>query len=115
MFAREMRMSRFPLAVAAFLALIGHAWALGGETDPINVVNQGLSSQAITPSDSTVLNPMPRALYIGNATACNIAVKLENDSAAVTFSNVQVGQILPFRVKAVMSTNTTCTGTVGIN
>jgi hypothetical protein len=107
-------MPKFLMAAVAFLALIGQAWALGGETDPTYVFNQGLGSGAITPSDSTVLNPMTRALYIGNATACNIAVKLQNDSAAVTFLNVQVGQILPFRVKAVMATNTTCTNTIAI-
>lgn len=72
------------------------------------VLNQGIAAVAVTPNDSTVLIPT-RALYIGDAAACNVAVILVNDTAAVTFPNVQVGQFLPLTATKVMSTNTTCT------
>ena len=105
-----------PLAgilVGAILAAPIMAWALGGETDPMYVYNQAVASAAVTPSDTTVLT-LTRALYNGNATACNIALKLKNDSAAVTFNNVQSGAILPVAAKVVMSTNTTCSTIVAL-
>jgi len=102
------------LAAAAMALSATAAWSLGGETDPMWVYNQGTTSAAVTPSDTTVLTNV-KAIYNGAASACAIAMKLKNDSAAVTWSNVQPGAILPVAAKVVMSTNTTCTGMVAIS
>jgi hypothetical protein len=71
---------------------------------------EGLASAsgviAVTPSDSTAIATLPRALYVGGAG--NIAVLMEDDSTA-TFSSVPAGTLLPIRVKRVNSTNTTAT------
>lgn len=56
------------------------------------------------------LGTIPRALYVG--TGGNIAVTMAN-GAAVTFSNVQDGSILPIRVQKI-GTATTASGIVGI-
>lgn len=61
----------------------------------------------ITPSDSTVLSPVTRGLWIG--TGGDIALIMADDSAAKTFKNVPSGVLLPFSVKKVMLTNTTAT------
>lgn len=102
---------RFALA-AALLLLAGTAAAQSvPQGQP--VLNQGYELRAVTPSDTATIL-VTRALYIGNSSACNIAVVGNGDSTAVTLSNVQPGEILPLQVTKVMSTNTTCTGTVAI-
>jgi hypothetical protein len=65
---------------------------------------------AVTPSDGTVLNC--RAVYVGGAG--NVAVTLADDSAAVTFTAVAAGTLLPLYCKKVMSTNTTATAIVAL-
>lgn len=77
-----------------------------------NVFNQAIASQAVTPSDSTTYTTPNHGIYMGKSAACDVALKLANDTAAVTFKNVQIGQLLPFSVKSIMSTNTTCTDIV---
>lgn len=72
--------------------------------------NAGLDSPAIkaaavTLSDSTDLTvngQLPRALYIG--TGGTLALKLGDDSSAVSFTNVPNGTLLPVRAKNAMST-----------
>lgn len=78
------------------------------------VLNQGLYSGAITPSDTQALPVITRALYNGNGTACNIAMKLARDAVAVTWLNVQPGEFLPVSTTQIMNTNTTCANIVGI-
>jgi len=75
--------------------------------------NQALQARLLTKSDSTVF-PVTRGLFIGDATACNIAVRFKGDTAAVTFTNVQSGALLPFSVTKLMSTNTTCAAVVAL-
>jgi len=100
-------MKRIVLAILG-IVISAPAWAQGGgQTNPIYTFNQALSARAVTKSDTTVLVPT-RAIAIGDATACNVAVLFLNDTSAITFTNVQSGQILPFSVTKVMSTNTTC-------
>lgn len=67
---------------------------------------------AVTPNDSTDLTTWPRALFV--AGAGDIAVLMAGDGAAVTFTGVPAGTILPVRVKRVKSTGTTATGIVGV-
>lgn len=105
------------LLVGIMLLLPTLAWA---QTKPNGeaTLNQGISARAVTKSDSTIL-PGTRGLYIGDATACAVAVVLQADNAtgagvAVTFSNVQPGSFLPLQVAKVMSTNTSCTSVVAL-
>lgn len=74
-------------------------------TDP------GSRLAAVTPSDSTDLTGA-RAVYVGGAG--NVALIAIDDSAAVTFTAVPAGHIIPVRVSRVMSTNTTATNIVAI-
>jgi hypothetical protein len=83
--------------------------------NPASVLDQAVSSAAVTPSDSTNLTGAPtRGLYNGASSSCNIALELNGDSAAVTFLNVPSGAVLPFHVKRVFATNTTCTNIVAL-
>ena len=66
---------------------------------------------AVTPSDATVLD-ITKAVYVGGAG--NLAVIMADDTAAVTFTGVAAGTVLPIRVQKVMATNTTATSVVAI-
>jgi hypothetical protein len=76
-------------------------------------LNQASQFRALTKSDTATFPPT-RGLHIGDASACNVAVIGAQDTAAVTFNNVQSGQILPFSVTKLMSTNTTCATVTGL-
>lgn len=60
---------------------------------------------AITPSDTDIVSPNSRALYVGSAG--NVAVLLPDTATPVIFVGVAAGQILPVRATKVMSTGTT--------
>ena len=66
---------------------------------------------AVTPSDSTDLTYMARALYIGGAGNVNVDVA---DGTTVVFAGLSAGTILPVRVKRVRSTSTTATNIVAL-
>lgn len=53
----------------------------------------------ITPSDSTVLSPTPRGLYVG--TTGDLEVTMAGDEADVTFKSVPAGAVLAVRVTKV--------------
>jgi len=72
------------------------------------VFNQARSARALTKSDTTVFTAT-RGLFIGDAAACNIAVRFIQDSAAVTLTNVQAGANLPYSIIQLMSAGTSCT------
>ena len=80
------------------------------------ILSQARSGVAVTPSDSTDLSPKPtRYLYNGNATACNIALRMIDDGAnTITLVSVQPGSVLPLEVARVMSTNTTCSTIIAL-
>jgi hypothetical protein len=67
--------------------------------------------RAVTPSD-TVVQPF-RAVYVGGAG--NLAVIGLDDTAAVTFTGVVAGTLLPIRVSKILATGTTATAIVGLN
>lgn len=65
---------------------------------------------AITPSNSTILDPV--ALFVGNGG--NLRVTSVYNSSTVTFINVASGTFLPVVVKKVWSASTTCTNIIGL-
>lgn len=101
---------------ALFLGLMPTP-AHGQAGPPGEVINSARKTAAITPSDTVdlVLGPT-RFVYVSQAAACNLAVILADDSAAVTLA-VPAGSanaFLPIRAKRVMATNTTCTPIMGM-
>jgi hypothetical protein len=70
-----------------------------------------MSGVAVTKHDTTEIS-VTRGLYVG--TGGDVAVKMRNDSTAVTFKNVADGSLLPLRVKLVLSTGTTASDIVAL-
>lgn len=101
------------LAAAIFCFLLPGAALAQTVPSGQPVLNQGFQARAVTPSDSATITAT-RGLFIGDASACNIAVRFNGDSATVTLTNVQAGQILPFSVIQVLSTGTTCSAAFAI-
>lgn len=66
---------------------------------------------AITLSDSAVLDPAPRAIYVGGAG--NLKVTMLG-GGVVTFSGLAAGTILPIRAKVCWSTGSTATLVLGL-
>lgn len=64
----------------------------------------------VTKSDSTVFDPIPRALWVGGTG--DVAVKMASDSSVVIFASVPAGSLLPIRISQVRSTSTTATAMV---
>ena len=77
-----------------------------GNTSPATI------AEAVTPSDSTDLTNVSRALWVGGAG--NISVIMANGST-VLFSGIAAGTMLPLRVSRVRSTSTTATLIVAIS
>jgi len=99
-------------ALAALWLLTGPVFA---QAQPVSPTNQASKARAVTPSDTVNLpGGISLGIFIGTATACNIAMILQNDTTAVTWGNVQSGSVLPARAKRVMSANTTCTGILAL-
>lgn len=67
---------------------------------------------AITPHNTTDLERVTRAIYVGGAG--NISIRPVGNSAHVDFLGVPAGTILPIRADRVRSTDTTATGIVGL-
>lgn len=67
---------------------------------------------AVSPSDSTDLTYVSRAVYVGGAG--NMVVTMAGGGSNVTFTGIQAGSILPIRVSRVLSTSTTATSIVAI-
>jgi len=65
----------------------------------------------VAPSDATPLTFVTKALFVGGAG--NVAVIMQG-GAAVTFTGVLAGQILPIRVSQVKATGTTATNIVAL-
>lgn len=67
---------------------------------------------AVTPSDTVLLDPACRGLYVGGGG--NVAVLLVGEDTAVTFTGVQGGTVLPLRAARVDAAGTTATGLVAL-
>lgn len=70
-------------------------------------VSSASSAAAVTPSDTTVLDPPGRALYIG--VTGDVAVRMAGGQQTLTYTNVQGGSTLSIAVDMVKSTGTTAT------
>jgi hypothetical protein len=68
--------------------------------------------RAVTPSDSDPLSFVPKALYVG--TGGNLAIMAQEDTVAVTLTNLAPGSIVPVRARLVMATGTTASGIVAL-
>lgn len=77
-------------------------------------INQARRGALLTASDATTLSPVTRAITIGDAAACNIAVVFADNSSAVTLANRQPGVDYPYAIKKLMSTNTTCAAVIAL-
>ena len=71
------------------------------------------TAEEITPNDSAdITNGFTKGVWVGGTG--DLRVIMINDTAAVTFTNVQGGSLLPIRVKRVLATGTTATGIVAV-
>lgn len=61
--------------------------------------------KAVTPHNTTALNPIPTALYVG--TGGDVVLRARGDSTDVTFSNVPDGSHIFVEAQYVRATNTT--------
>jgi hypothetical protein len=69
--------------------------------------------RAVTPHDTDELVYVAKALYVG--TGGNVSLIAQEDSAAVTLTNVAAGSIIPVRAKIVLATGTTASGIVALS
>lgn len=76
------------------------------------VTSSARDALAVTPSDSTDLVDIPKAVYVG--AAGNLVCTLVDDTTSVTFVGVQAGSILPIRPKRVFATGTTATSLLAL-
>jgi hypothetical protein len=67
---------------------------------------------AIVPHDTNDLADLPKAIYIGGGG--DVALMAVADNTARTFKAVQVGSILPIRVRRVLATGTTATNLIAL-
>ena len=67
---------------------------------------------AVTPSDSTDLDTLTRAIYVGGA---GNVVAVRHDGTTVTFTAVPAGTVLPIAVRRINSTSTTATAIVALH
>jgi hypothetical protein len=70
------------------------------------------SLRAVTPHDTDELAFVAKALYIG--TGGSLAILAQEDSVAVTLTNVVSGSIIPVRAKIVLDTGTTASGIIAL-
>ena len=76
------------------------------------LIGSARDALAITPSDSTDLADIPKAIYVG--VAGNLVVTLVDDASSVTFVGVQAGSVLPIRPKRVHATSTTASSLLAL-
>lgn len=86
-------------------------------TDTFDAFQIGLdapaeSAAAVSPSDSTELTNVSRALWIG-AGSGGLHV-LMADGSEVTFAGIPVGTLLPIRVRKVFNASTTASSIVAL-
>ena len=78
----------------------------------LDQISAASSAFAITPHASNALTQTVNAIYVGGDG--NIACRLKDDSADVTFVGLVAGSILPVQATHVRATGTTATNLVGL-
>lgn len=96
------------VTVAALPLPNGAATASGiaANTAAVNATASADDIFAITPSDSTDLATVPKALYVTNSGTLSVR---GSGGTTVSLGTVAAGQVIPLRVRRVLSTNTTAT------
>lgn len=69
------------------------------------------AAEAITPSDSTALARVTRAIWVGGAGDLRVTLL---GGMTVTLAGAAAGMVYPLRVTQVLATGTTATGLVGL-
>ena len=87
-------------------------YATTGPFAEIGDLHVSVVYEAVTPSDSTDLTTLARAIYVGGA---GNVVAVRHDNTAVTFTGVQAGTVLPIAVRRINSTSTTATGIIAFH
>lgn len=70
------------------------------------------NASAVTPHATNPLGNVSKGLYVGGAG--DIACRLVDDTADVTFASIPAGAILPLRVSHVRVTGTTATDIIAL-
>lgn len=103
---------------AAWAAIIPAALA-GAQTDPYSSYSDSVSSACrhwavITPSDTTDLTTVPKALYVGGTGDITmIGIAAPAGASGVKWAAVPASSLLPVRPRRVLATGTTATLIVG--
>lgn len=79
----------------------------------LTLESPAVAAVAVTPDDATDLATVTRSIYVGGTG--DVSVILLWDTAAVTFSAVPAGTVLPIRAKRVMLTGTTATNLLALS
>lgn len=69
--------------------------------------NLGTNSNAVTPSDTVDFTTYPKGIVVTAAGNLVVLPLKGTDGTYITFTGVPAGFVVPFRVRRVMSTNTT--------
>jgi len=85
--------------------------AISSNYTPSSSINQYEYAEAITPSNSTNITGVARALYVGVG---GIVVAVMPNGDAVNFTGVPAGAIIPIRFIRINSTTTTATNMVAL-
>ncbi len=72
--------------------------------------NPAIRWTAVTPDDAAILDPMPRALFVG----AGGALALEDRTGSVVVWTVGDGQFLPVAPMRVHATGTTASGLIAV-
>lgn len=76
---------------------------------------QGTRALAVVPSDTTDLNSIPKALYVGGGgDIMMIGTNAPGGSAGLLWKAVPTGAILPFRPRRILAAGTSATNIVAI-
>jgi hypothetical protein len=78
---------------------------------PVTLTSPATNAASITPSDTTPLSTVSRALYVG--VAGDLSVEMQSGEIVV-FQGVQSGSILALRALKVRQTATTAAGIVAL-
>ncbi len=78
---------------------------------PVTLTSPAVGAETVTPSDTTPLANVTRALYVGQTG--DISVEMQGGQS-VTFRNVQGGSVLALRASRVNLTGTTAADIIAL-